>query len=223
MDTLKTLIMGLLGASLLAADAGAATITWSSLNNAVDTDVLTEGGLIEAANFGGTDVPDVTVNTVLFPGVDFPGGGTLSNISGLPYNNFQKDHATATGGQIDTLFDTIGFLSGDSFHEVELTGLTPGVAYKVQFFIHHPPTSTRTLTLTDGASGTHVINNAPGGIVTGEFTADGTTQAVTLRSNQGSQLLNGYQLRVVPEPASLALLGIGGLAFLNRRGPRRTV
>lgn len=217
MDWNKTLPIGLLAAAFAATDAGAASVTWSLLNDAVDTDVLTEGTLIEAANFGGTNVPDVTVNTVLFGGVDFPGGGSLTNISGLPYANFQENHATATGGQIDTLFDTIGFLSGDSFHEVNLTGLTPGLLYKVQFFVHHPPTASRNLTITDGGAGSIVIKNAPGGIVNGEFIADGPTQAITLGSNQGSQLLNGYQLREVPEPTSLALLGLGGLLTVRRR------
>ena len=66
--------------------------------------------------------------------------------------------------------------------------------------------------------------NAAGGLgqyITGTFTADAATQTIDFRSNSGDEnvaaMLNGYQLRVIPEPSAV-LLGAAGMgAFAGRR------
>ena len=66
-----------------------------------------------------------------------------------------------------------------------------------------------------------ILNDAQ--IVTGTFTADGTTQDFYLSQQTNVGTFDGYvgalQLRTtaVPEPSSTALLGLGGLALILRR------
>lgn len=161
-----------------------------------DLGISTNGSLLEAANFGGTGVPNVVINSVSFTGVDFQGAGTLTNLSGLTYNTTQTGNGTATGGNIDTLTDTIGFFSGQSTQNANLTGLTLGNIYEAQFFVSHSPTATRTQTILDGEGNNAVLSNAnPSQFATGVFQADGITQSLQFNSSTGSQLMNGYQLR----------------------------
>lgn len=71
--------------------------------------------------------------------------------------------------------------------------------------------------------------SSPGQFATGTFVADATTQTLigraytnllTTPSTTGNVTINAYQLRdlgPIPEPASLALLGLGGLLVCGRR------
>lgn len=88
--------------------------------------------------------------------------------------------------------------------------------------------------LTAGTHGFSHLNNRDSGTLTGEtsgdsiigtFIADATNQSFDhqgtrdgFTSNSGGQgQINAFQLRVIPEPSSTALLGLGGLALLLRR------
>lgn len=68
--------------------------------------------------------------------------------------------------------------------------------------------------------------DALGGVgqyVTGTFVADATTQTVPIQGSVATQL-NAFQIRDitnVPEPTSMAILGLGGVAWLARRAVRR--
>ncbi len=162
----------------------------------IDFSVSTDGQLVEAANFGGAGVPDVTVNSVEFTGVDFVGGQNLTNLVGLTYENSQTGNGATAGGAIDGLIDTIGFDSGVNVQNANLTGLTPGNLYQVEFFVSHVPTATRTLAIQDDLNNTATLSHAnPSQFASGVFAADGATQALTFDASTGSQLLSGYQLR----------------------------
>ncbi len=66
------------------------------------------------------------------------------------------------------------------------------------------------------------VNGITGQFVTGNFTADSTTQVVRIT---GSRIgLNAVQIRIVPEPSTLALasLGVVGVGtWFGRRRVRR--
>jgi len=178
----------------------AAPITWTIQDidggaGVGDLGISTNGALIEASNFGGTGVPDVTVNSVLFSGVDFVGGGSPTNLVGLTYDTFQTGAGTSTGGFIDILTDTIGFDSGPSVQTANLTGLVSGNIYETQFILSHTPTN-RTLAISDDEGNTAVLKTRnPAQIATGTFVANGTIQPLLFEASTGSQLMNGYQLR----------------------------
>lgn len=80
-----------------------------------------------------------------------------------------------------------------------------------------------------GAVGVLIYNNRPG-LVRGAFVQDTTIPALTITDVLGQGFLtrlgNGpveVHLRVVPEPSTLALAGVGGMSLLVFRGWRRCV
>ena len=209
----------------LAASTIAAPISWSIVDvtggsGIGDAAVSTNGTTVEAANFAGSGgAPNVVINGITFTGIDFLNSGAPTNLVGLGYNNSQDGNGEVSGGNIDLLLDTIGFRSQQNVTTGDLTGLVIGKQYEVQFFLSHTNTSTRTQEIADGEGNSIIMKNAnPSQAVTGVFTANAVTQFVRFDNlDGGSQLLSGYQLRLIPEPSSLALLGLGGLLISRRR------
>jgi len=202
----KHLMTVLAAAAFILAAGGAAraaTVFWSlddidGSTGLADASVSTKGTLIEAGNFGGTGVPNVTVNSVLFTGVDFKGGGSPANLTGLTYDDGWSGYGTSTGGTIDALTDTFGAKSGVDPQNGMLTGLTPDKQYEVQFFLSHTTVS-RTLDITSGGQTARIRTRTPAQFATGTFTADADTQAINFDASDGSQFLSAYQLREVPD------------------------
>lgn len=220
----RSFLLCLAGLPLFACQTQAAPMSWSIVDvsgtsGIGDAAVSTNGSLVEAVNFGGSTVVNTTVNTVTFTGVDVTAGGAPTNLTGLGYEDAQDGNGESGIGDIDVMFDTIGFDSGVGSHNASLAGLIDGQEYEVQFFLSHVNTATRSQSIGDGEGNSIVMQNArPSQAVTGIFTAQGTSQAVTFQNlNAGSQLLSGYQLRAVPEPGSLALLALSGLLIARRR------
>ena len=224
----RVLCMSLLscGALSLASALSAAPIAWSIVDvtggsGIGDAAVSTNGTLVEAANFAGSGgAPNVVINGVTFVGIDFLSAGAPTNLTGLNYNNSQDGNGETFGTDaINLMLDTIGFRSQQNVTTGSLEGLTVGLQYEVQFFLSHTNTSTRTQEIDDGEGNSIIMKNAnPSQAVTGTFTADDVEQFVRFDNlSAGSQLLSGYQLRQVPEPGSLALMGLGGLMVAWRR------
>ena len=72
---------------------------------------------------------------------------------------------------------------------------------------------------TDG-NGNVVELAASGQYAIGTFIADGDIQTLSLAGTQPSAFpahITAYQVRLVPEPATMALLGLGSLLGLRRR------
>lgn len=221
----STVVACAIAMGMMSISAMSAPITWSivdvtGLNGVGDAAVSTNGTTIEAANFAGSNgAPNVVVNGITFVGIDFLNNGAPTNLLGLGYDNSQNGNGETSGGNIDTLLDTIGFKSQQNVTTGQLSGLTIGSQYEVQFFLSHTNTAIRTQEIDDGEGNSIVMKNAdPSQAVTGVFTANATTQFVRFDNlSSGSQLLSGYQLRLVPEPGSLALLGLGGLLIVRQR------
>lgn len=127
-------------------------------------------------------------------------------------------------------------------NSVTLGGLNPGTQYLIQIFTNDARTSRNTNSIVgfDGTAaaplGTSELNNSSpvdgSGINVGDsiiatFTADSATQSfdvfgsanagASFATGVGQAQINAIQLRIVPEPGSLALIGVGGMLIARRR------
>lgn len=71
----------------------------------------------------------------------------------------------------------------------------------------------------DATTGSPLYTAPWGQFAIGTFIADGTDPDLTIEGPTGGPHLTALQVRVIPEPSSIVLLGIAGLAvvFLFRR------
>lgn len=118
---------------------------------------------------------------------------------------------------------------------VDITGLTPNGEYNISFIMYDDdePNETLVQTVTNTTGGgsvglgnvswdvnTQLTSDTDQRLVASSLFADGTgklTFDITAVGNGGNALLNGVIVEAVPEPTSLALLGLGGLCVLRRR------
>ena len=180
--------------SVNATEAGlAASISWTSGVVSGGEVVSNEGTLLEACNFGNGSATSPVVNGVPFLAIDFTASETPAHLVGLSYNTGENGKLPGPG--INELSDTIAYRSGVNPQTAQLTGLTAGLHYEVQFFYYHN-TVNRSVTILDGAGASVTLNETGEPVyATGVFTADATTQTLTFDAGTGSQFLNAYQLR----------------------------
>lgn len=218
---LSAALVGSLSPSLLAA-----TISWDSPSAITGaSDVSTEGSYFGSWAPNHADAPNFPVNGVSFQGFsDLPG-----------FTNDLEDGGGFYGGQNtpDANYNTLLSFGRYEFNGANKSfswgGMTPGLTYLVQIWISDPRDlgQTRWANLSgDGDLSPDIFYPADGtGIgsyIIGTFTADGTgTQTITIdpsaSSGDGSGQINLLQVRLVPEPASAGLAGIGLAALLLRR------
>jgi hypothetical protein len=109
-----------------------------------------------------------------------------------------------------------------------LSGLSPGAPYQFQWWTDDSrPFATGPITATTGLTSVSLDPNttdAAGGVgqfVTGTFTADAPTQVITFSTTGNGNVQNAFQLRMIPEPSTAALLaGFAALATSIRRRRR---
>jgi hypothetical protein len=229
----KTLFTALAIAGLGAGAAQAATITWGAPTDITGnvSDVSTVGTLASALGGGNLTSP-VTVNGVTFADANILDGSTFEetvSLVGMP---------TGSDADYTTLLESWSRVGRVNPGTITLTGLSVGQEYLVQLWTADNRGDTGLIlgngdvSTTVGAAGTVSLdqnvttNENSGQYVIGTFTADSTTQSFdaarltnfsTTPTAGNFAIVNALQLRVVPEPSSLALLGLGGLLIARRR------
>ncbi len=172
-------------------------------------------------------VSDQTINGVTFTPYEAAEAGTntdlgLAGFDGMGANNTP---ISTTMGITDAAlaevmterWQTPG--SGTpSFSTITLKDLSIGAEYRLQM-LGGQDSSDRGWDVEVGSDTLGVLaqKNTPGQLVTVEFTAGATTLDVILDPESGRGVLNAAALTLVPEPASLALLSLGGALVLSRR------
>ena len=206
--------------AVVAVSAQAAVITWDTpvkLSGDGATDVSTEGTYVDALDAQGGAL---TVGGVNFRAMDYNGPVIVGG--GAGYGDFQID-ATNTNPNI-TDADYYTLLDSGIYNETSIRyqGLTLGQDYLIQIWTCDSRYlgGTRTATYDDGNGNTvdvdHGIDGNLGQYVIGRFTADAALQDIT---PTGDLLINASQLRAIPEPATLGLIGsvAAGMIFIRRR------
>lgn len=223
-----------------AATASAASISFGSAAYSGPGDVSTNGGLVLAVNAGDVGNADVTENGVIFTGNSTGtanGGGVTAQWFSNPGTSTSSDDIP---GNPD-LFDSHAWTQSGSDGSMNFTGLTANTAYEIQLFIGDTRgcCSGRLVHIWDeggpgvpaGPADLTLAAMADNNVVTGTFTTGGgeTTQSLFISIDDDNDPSNGtgfggfdghvnaFQLRQIPEPGSLALLGIGGLVLARRR------
>jgi autotransporter-associated beta strand protein len=191
---------------LLAGHTLAAPITWGpSRDITADGDVSTRGTLVKAVCKTGNLHPVVN-------GVTFTPYGN-DTLSGANASNSPAIGALPVGGGISQAYATL--LAGNDYHTssgstVTLTiqGLTVGHHYEVQVWANDSDASGGTQTIKSGGAldpaallimNTTANAGGRGQFVTGTFTADATSQAISFKGS-GNGMVQAYQVRRITDP-----------------------
>ena len=132
---------------------------------------------------------------------------------------------------IASMTDSWGSPTGIVTGTLTLNGLTAGTDYQIQVFFNDQRDTTDDRIMTYGDGNGNTVNLAGGdpaaGVQTsaygqnaiGTFTADGTSQDLTMQANGFGNVHFSAILvtEVIPEPSSPLLLGLGALALAVRR------
>jgi len=221
--------------------AEAAPITWQTPQaiTGVAADVVTTGTLFGAYSLVNTNYTGSPI-IALVNGVNFYAAKANSTFSNLTTSGFQGGepafgsttgaYAAIANADYKLLLRTAGYSDIGSLSnpiQMTLSNLTPNTTYLVQMWASDSRaggarseafqslggTSSNPLTFQTGVSG------GLGQYIVGTFTtgADETTQ--TIFSTTTSNQVNALQLRVIPEPSTYVMfgLGVGLLLWAKRR------
>lgn len=244
----------LLGAITLVATAAtgdAALITWGAAQNITgDSDVSTNGTLVDAFNVGTLSELSATVNGVTFAAFGVPlavtptvtvGNYTVSVSGGNLGSQVNFGSASAPFTSLSASYQSLLNQAAGAFPGSTLTltmaGLTVGASYEFQWWANNSDVIGNPVAATAGNSVTLDVNvgNVAGSVgqyAIGTFLADSTSQQITFSVPGNSvfdlPFMNAFQLRnvtpvaAVPEPGTvLAGLVLAGFCSTLRR--RRTV
>jgi hypothetical protein len=197
-------------------------------------DVTVNGVTFTSFVAGSPRVLSMTVGDATLSIFDENSNHTLENFdtssTSAPFTSLSSDYQTLLG-------TSTGHVFGDWPQTLSLAGLTIGQTYEFEAWVNDSDISGFSSydlsidggdvyldpnTARDSTSG-EVVAGGLGQFVIGTFVADASSQVLTMERGEVGGGLNGFQLRSVaasvPEPGTLALLGLGfaGLASARRR------
>ena len=204
----KLLIAGLAG-FVLPMMTHAAPVTWGPATAiAASTDIQSTGVMnLEGADFGLTNGTTTTVNNgsvnVAFKSLLFTQSVALSNGITVTPTNFSFNNAAGNGTIGGNYGAILGRHSGvfNNGGTIDLSGLTIGTEYQIQVFCMGGDTATVTISgspgLAVGGGNSPANNNGFGKYVVGSFTADATSQVLTITANTGEPSINALTIGTV--------------------------
>ena len=218
------IIIGIAGAAMTL-PGSAAVIAWGSVQaitgagNIISTGVTSLAGANFGIPTGTTTIVNNGVVDVEFKSLRSGENATLSNgitvAAAASWENWGFQGAVSSiGGTFETVLDSnLGDETNPLTSTITLSDLTVGTLYQIQFFADSTGNNGQTI------EGSSTMNSRTGQFVTGTFTADATSQMLTVTSTSGGfAVANALTVgQSIPEPSAAALLGLGGLTLLRRR------
>ena len=238
---------------LTAGSLSAATINWGLATNIVDdSDVSTNGTLVRAYNFGGSNV---TVNTVAFTGTTLEavsGIHTITDshtISPVPNSNNVLYVTSGRGpgasfagsANYTSLLSSTAYAAGannngggNNKYTFQLTNLTIGSTYQLQVWFNdsRDSGSTNRRGIVDGIIVDYNTGTSSSGISTagaagqyliGEFTADATTQSFNFVGSGGESVGGQLNGYQLRSIPEPSLTLLGGLGFAIAAARRKRI
>jgi hypothetical protein len=178
-------------------------------------------------------VPFTTANTGTNPvGADVSYGNfefqNAANTNSTAFTSSNAPFSSLSSAYQGALIGAIYNGTNGTTMTITLNGLTNGQNYLLQLWVSDPRGYNRSQTVI-GANSVDMAFNTPhadGGVgqyVIGTFTATGLSESFTVTGDTSGigapPQINAMQLRVVPEPSTCGLVGVGVLAagFVRRR------
>lgn len=203
---------------LVPALTSAAVINWSADIFDADTDVSTDGALVEAYNLGSR--ANVTVNGVVFaadPNQNVAGAHEPGNNTFFVSGNGSTAASYYQGGAIgslssadaNALMDSLEYGPGIGTSLARIDGLTIGSTYLVQLIVvRNDNLPTRSFGYSTPSGNTNEIYTLTGvdtrtnpKVITATFVADETVQDIHVASSDTANgLAAAYQVRKLPPP-----------------------
>jgi hypothetical protein len=231
---LATIVSVLISLGSSSTRAAASPITWiggAHNTTSAAADVNNSGSFVDGVYMGSTTTAETIGTTTFYPEAGV-GTGSVSSAGAGPgdinistADVFGGDIGTTAPGYLDVLSRN-AYGPGSMTNVVTMTfsHLTSGVTYQFQIWSATPNGEMQTFT-----DGTHSVTlngtPTPGQFALGQFTAVGTTESLTYTGpNAGFPVVNAIDLRLVPEPASVLLMILGGIGLCLaglRRGRRK--
>lgn len=206
---------------VISCTSSADVVSWSTGTDFISAsghqNISTTGMFVEARNFGG---PTATVN------------------QGSEMITFVEDQATLPSGSFSTAGGSAVATTDTNWEAIlhradwnsssplpfTLSGLTPGDTYQLELFVYDNRSAAiaaRTFTFDDGLGNISPTGTNGSGISTiGTFTPTTSTLTINAAQSANAPTANAMVLRnitTVPEPSSLALIGLGIACWARRR------
>jgi hypothetical protein len=224
------LLLAALALLLIAAGrAGAGPIAWGPPTTiSGDTDVSTDGTLIAAFNTGGPDISTTTVNGVTFTALALHGNTFTSGNFTFFHNNpgpafLFNDHVGSSKPPFSALSPSyqalLSSFTGGAPFNLTISGLTTGQSYEFEWWTNISSSSGLSGVFATATAGNSValhedttgLVGGVGQFAIGTFTADGPTETIAFSGAPLTlAIVDGFELREIPEPSSLALFVLGG-------------
>ncbi len=171
----------------------------------------------------------------LFKASNLGNGGNAVTVGGIAYdtatNNVTGNASgtfTAYGGSDPNMANLLGnsmkVSEWGSGSDITISGLTPGLDYKVQLVLLGEYNGCSANLYVDAANYKYVyFNNATiEKVATYTFTATDGDVVMNNWKNKGNYYVSAYAVHVIPEPTTMSLLGVGAIGMMVARRKARS-
>ena len=181
----------------------------------------TFGDFVGAVSLGHNGTSNLTVDGITFDPASSAGSGTTFTFGGVSATVDTTTGVLNTQGN-GNVWNGFWWTSGQNNMGLNLTGLDPNLQYQVQILyqVGNPGTWTTSASdnLANNDSDTLVMTNGQEGIATIVVGTGATSLTIDTDKDLGWGIgYQGFVIHSIPEPGSLALLGLGGLLVAARR------